>query len=462
MDLAVKSPRPDFFATPEQKEDFTRECESWINLGLHPNIVSCYYVRTLGRIPRVFAEYVEGGTLSDWIRDRSLYAGGHEDALERILDVAIQFASGLQYAHEQGLIHQDVKPANVVMTPEGIPKVTDFGLANARAATEEVIASQQLAQTLVVAGCGFCTREYASPEQLRGGSLTRRTDLWSWAVSVLQMFSRQFPAVGEGAPELLEMYLEEADGEDEVPKMPDGTVALLRQCLKYDPDERPRHMLEVIASLKKAYRQATGHEYPREDLDPAELLADGLNNRAVSLLDIGKREEAEAVLEQARRDHPAHARIAYNWGLSQWRAARLDDVALVTQLEDVSKAQPGDWTAPYCLGLVHVERGDTKLAQDALAQAASLGGGAEPSGALNGSRSLLARGVRDGETFDGHSKPVYSVVSSADGQHVLSASGDETLRLWDVSQGRCVRTFNGHNDSVLCASMSADGQWALN
>ena len=57
-DLAVKSPRADFFKTDVQKEDFIRECETWINLGLHPNIVSCYYVRVLGGIPRVFAEYV--------------------------------------------------------------------------------------------------------------------------------------------------------------------------------------------------------------------------------------------------------------------------------------------------------------------------------------------------------------------------------------------------------------------
>jgi len=76
MDLAVKSPRAEFFATEEQKANFIRECETWIKLGLHPNIVSCYYVRTLGGIPRVFAEYVEGGSLKDWIDDGRLYEGG--------------------------------------------------------------------------------------------------------------------------------------------------------------------------------------------------------------------------------------------------------------------------------------------------------------------------------------------------------------------------------------------------
>ena len=119
IDLAVKNPRADWFKTEEQKENFVRECETWINLGLYPHTVSCYYVRTLGGIPRVFAEYVEGGSLSDWIKTRKLYEEGPDKALKRILDIAIQFAWGLHYAHEQGLVHQDVKPANVMMTPDG-------------------------------------------------------------------------------------------------------------------------------------------------------------------------------------------------------------------------------------------------------------------------------------------------------------------------------------------------------
>jgi serine/threonine protein kinase len=114
-DLAVKSPKPEIFAKADGKENFIREAETWINLGLHPHIVSCYYVRTLGGIPRIFAEYMQGGSLADWIGKRRLYEGGHKQALERMLDVAIQFAWGLHYAHEQGLVHQDVKPANVMI-----------------------------------------------------------------------------------------------------------------------------------------------------------------------------------------------------------------------------------------------------------------------------------------------------------------------------------------------------------
>jgi len=140
-DLAVKSPRSDYFQTEAQKDDFTRECETWINLDLHPHIVSCHYVRTLGGIPRVFAEYVEGGSLKDWIDGRRLYGGGPQAALKRILDIAIQMAWGLHYAHEQGVIHQDVKPANVLMLPDGTAKISDFGLAKAQALVQPGVSS---------------------------------------------------------------------------------------------------------------------------------------------------------------------------------------------------------------------------------------------------------------------------------------------------------------------------------
>lgn len=137
VDLAAKSPRPKFFATEQHRENFEREAETWVHLGLHPHVVFCHYVRRLGSIPRVFAEYVAGGSLEQWIRSGRLYEGGPEQALERILDIAIQLAWGLHYAHEQGLIHQDVKPANVMMTPEGLAKVTEFGLAKAHAVAGE-------------------------------------------------------------------------------------------------------------------------------------------------------------------------------------------------------------------------------------------------------------------------------------------------------------------------------------
>jgi serine/threonine protein kinase len=86
MDLAVKSPRPEFFQTQQHIENFEREAETWVNLGLDPHTVSCHYVRRLGGIPRIFTESVDGGSLADWIRSRRLYEGGPDRAMGRMKD----------------------------------------------------------------------------------------------------------------------------------------------------------------------------------------------------------------------------------------------------------------------------------------------------------------------------------------------------------------------------------------
>jgi serine/threonine protein kinase len=132
LDLAVKSPRPDALLRPGAIDDFVREAQTWVNLGLHPHIVSCYYVRRLGGVPHVFAEYVDGGDLAGAIRSRNLYAGGPRSALRRVLDIAIQLAWGLRHAHGQRVVHQDIKPANVLLTADGTAKITDFGLRPSR------------------------------------------------------------------------------------------------------------------------------------------------------------------------------------------------------------------------------------------------------------------------------------------------------------------------------------------
>ena len=146
VDLAMKRPRAAYFSGENDKQNFIRECDTWIKLGLHPNIVSCYYVRQIDGIPTIFSEWMDGGDLAHAIRDGILYQGLAKNPArvrERILDIAIQFARGLHYAHEareedgtpKAIIHQDVKPGNVLLSKNGDVKVADFGLARARAAS---------------------------------------------------------------------------------------------------------------------------------------------------------------------------------------------------------------------------------------------------------------------------------------------------------------------------------------
>jgi len=455
IDLAVKSPRQKMLAQAGGTENFVAEAETWVNLGLHPHIVTCHYVRTLGGIPRVFAEFVEGGSLKDWIEE------GRLRDLQTMLDVAIQFAWGLHYAHEQDLIHRDVKPANTLMTPEGIAKVTDFGLAKARPVVDVEVPDE--AEGTVLMSRGGMTPAYCSPEQAGGKPLTHHTDIWSWGVSILEMFVGEVTWLsGVAAAGVLEMYLEEGTEVGGLPPMPLALADLLRRCFQEEPKARPGDMLEVAERLQEIYRQEVGQAYPREMPEAAELRADSLNNRALSLLDLGRAEEAEKVWEQALQTETNHPQATYNLGLILWRSGRMTDDLLVRKMGDVCASRSGEWLPLYLLGQVHLEQGDWQAAVEALegieGQDASQ---EEVVFALALAKDQLVNSRRLLRTFEGHTDPVISVYLSADGRYALSGGGDKTLRLWDVASSDCLRTFEGHTGWVQSVCLSADGRYAL-
>jgi serine/threonine protein kinase len=313
-DLAVKTPRAERFRSEGQRKLFIAEAQAWVSLGLYPHICCCHYVRTLGGIPRVFAEYVDGGSLRDWIDDGRLYQGGPRAVAARILDIAIQFAWGLECAHGHGLVHQDVKPANVLLENAGgvaggmvTAKVSDFGIARAHALAAAAVggggaagAGDVRAGASILVPVGGWTEAYRSPEQGAGQSAGRRTDVYSLAVSVLEIFTGGVTwMAGPVAGEALTDVLRRGAAGDGLPVMSQDLAALLQRCLRHDPAQRPRTMAQVADELRRIYQQETGREYPRAVPVAAELRADQLNNRALSLLDLGRPDEAELVFAQA-------------------------------------------------------------------------------------------------------------------------------------------------------------------
>ena len=477
LDLAVKSPHPHAFKTDVQKENFVRECETWVNLGLHPHTVSCYYVRTLGGIPRVFAEYVEGGSLKDWIDGGRLYEGGPEKALERILDIAIQFAWGLQYAHDQGLIHQDVKPANVMMTLGGTAKVTDFGLANARAVAGE--AGFAPAGMSILVSYGGMTPAYCSPEQAEISALaldlvpqeqwpklSRRTDIYSWAVSVFEMFNGGLSwESGAVAGKALKQYLNEGPPEDDLPKMLEPLAELLEHCLATNPEKRPKDFQQIAVQLKEIYLQTTGDTYFREEPKPMEALADSLNNRGVSYYDLGDKGKALECFEEALKVDPQHLEATKNERVLEWNNAKITDALVLERLRAL-EAIHGGWSDYWrIIGEVHFCRGALEEAKEALEKALEL----DPVNAVHQHlRAEVSRAMEEDSgwlrclhTFEGHTDIVASVAISPDGRFGLSGSWDKTLRLWDLSGGRCVRTFEGHTNWVNSVAISPDGRFGL-
>ncbi|XVV38413.1 protein kinase domain-containing protein [Streptomyces sp. CA-100214] len=493
-DLAVKSPRPALVRNPAARDLFVAEAETWVSLGLHPNVCGCHYVRTLGGIPRVFAEYVPGGTLREWIEDRRLYRGDRQEALARILDVAVQMAWGLEHAHSRELVHQDVKPANVLLDSAGTAKITDFGLALVRDAASTLDPDAPPGASTLIPGGGGMTPEYASPEQVENRRLGRRTDVYSFAVSVLEMFTGAI-TWGSGPDAGAALADCRTGGAAGLPAMPSAMADLLARCLHEDPVWRPGSMAKVVTSLVGIYQDAVGLPYPRSAPVAADLLADEFNNRALSLLDLGRRDQAAGELRKALEADPQNVAARYNTGLARWRAGTLTDAEFVAEMEALRSDAGDPWEARYLLAQVHMERGDlasaTSLLEDVAEEQPNEPDVTAALAVVRSDEIIDARCVAEweiawppytgresinrGEPFswEGARKGVLNMgwratfhddaalALTPDGQLALTGTWDGKVRWWDVRSGRCLRTLDGHRKSVQTISLSPDGYYAL-
>jgi hypothetical protein len=269
---------------PASQRRFLAELQTWIDLPEHPHLTACRFFRTMNDEVTIFAEHVEGGSLASRIRARSL------TRLDEMLNMAIQCAWGLHAIHEHGVVHQDFKPGNVLLSkppgdsvakkidmaiPEApskymvhywsVAKVTDFGLARARKVTGETGGAP--GQSILVSAGGM-TPAYCSPEQERGDPLSRRTDIWSWGVSVLEMFIGKVSwRSGTDAPEVLEDYLASGGKSIGFSGMPKGLVEVLRGCFQRNAAERWSNLALVAEALQWIYSRALGQAHPRTFLE---------------------------------------------------------------------------------------------------------------------------------------------------------------------------------------------------
>ncbi len=479
IDLAIKSPRREFFRTQEQKDSFINECRTWIDLGLHPNIATCYYVRELGGIPRVFAEFVDGGTLAEWIESRRLYAPRDTGALARMLDVGIQFAWGLDYAHRRGLVHCDVKPSNVLVTDSLQAKVTDFGLS--KAIGQPFSPAVGLRES---GSPGWLTPAYSSPEQLSGRSLSKQTDLWSWGVSLLEMFIGDVTwRSGVAAPEILDQYLKTGPVDSSIPPMPEAVVDLLRRCFRQLPEQRPESLLEIATTLVSVYQTVVG-PYHRRQPQAGTHSADALNNHALSFMDLGLADSAFKEWEQALAHDPDHVDSLFNRGAVLWRTAAITDEHLLETLTTLAESPASDSrrraTAQVYTGLINAERGDWSAARATVSALADQRAGDTDNPLVQHLADLVASSEARFSTSTpiinwtphAHSEAICAM-DIRDNGDLLTGGTEGVLKLWSPN-GHALRQFEGHANKIdvvqfvpgmpYCVSGGHDGKvcfWEL-
>lgn len=314
IDMAMKQPLPDHMRNARDKQRFYAECQRWIQLGIHPNLVQCFFVYQVDGIPCAFSEWVGNGSLRQHI-DGPLYAGGGYAALSRILDVAIQAAMGLQYSHRNGVLHLDVKPDNILLDKDGSAKITDFGI------------STMLNEK--VSKAGF-TPLYCAPEQKAGGTLGRYTDIYCWAVTVLHMLVKKANWInGLAAGYEYEYYVQQAQV-----TVPPVLRALLGRCLQEDPMDRPQDFDGILDELMLLWRSIFHQEYPRQYYGINTIPWDAMNNRAISLWELGHPSQAKALWQQVNRESLGHVQSSYNELLYDWRFGKNAQTSFCVHTDD--------------------------------------------------------------------------------------------------------------------------------
>ncbi len=374
INLIVKTPKEFIWKNEKARASYIKEADTWIGLGKHPNITTAFYVREIDHIPRIIAEFADGGTLEEWIAKHDL------GSWDSSLDVAIQIVDGLAYAHRKGLVHRDLKPANILLWKDGTAKLTDFGLS---IASSENRPNSKKVQSGRLVG----TPAYAAPEQwLAADQVAFQADVYALGLILFELFTGHSPYFlsaqereilqkpqqnpnQANRPQYLKIWKNRHTKEQpEIlsgvrPNAPKELEEIISACLIKDPSQRLAKLEDVREVLVGLYEKYAHQPYYRQAVDDIVLRAADLNNRGASYIDLGRVEDARLQFELALKLDPQHSEASYNLAYLKWRKGEYSDDEFTT---DVGLLDQDQLQNRFRHSLCYIAQQDLKAAKDEL------------------------------------------------------------------------------------------------
>lgn len=232
--VAMKVLKQEFGENENFVSKFRIEAQAAAGL-MHPNIVNVYDVGEESGIHYIVMELVEGITLKKYIEKKARLT------YKEAVSIAIQVSMGIEAAHNNHIIHRDIKPQNIIISKDGKVKVTDFGIA--KAATSNTITSNVMGSV-----------HYTSPEQARGGYSDEKSDIYSLGITMFEMLTGRVPFNGETTVAIAIKHIQEEmpSPKEYVPEIPTSVESIVLKCCQKSPDRRYQNMKELIADLKQS------------------------------------------------------------------------------------------------------------------------------------------------------------------------------------------------------------------
>ncbi len=232
--VAVKVLKQEFSENANFVSKFRVEAQAAAGL-MHPNIVNVYDVGEENDVYFIVMELVEGITLKKYIERKARLS------VKEAISIAIQVSMGIEAAHNNHIIHRDIKPQNIIISKEGKVKVTDFGIA--KAATSNTITSNVMGSV-----------HYTSPEQARGGYSDEKSDIYSLGITMFEMLTGRVPFNGETTVAIAIKHIQEPlpSPREYVSEIPISVEQIVFKCCQKSPDRRYQTMGDLIVDLKQS------------------------------------------------------------------------------------------------------------------------------------------------------------------------------------------------------------------